>query len=79
MSVGYLFRVKESVGWPVNNFLLCCLHKKWSWRKRAEDVSICLTLISKECYEVAIHSVPECGFEGLKTYAQVMEVIINDI
>ena len=56
LSVGYLFRVRESVWWPVNNFLLCCLHKKWSWSKRAEDVSICLTLISEECYEVAIVS-----------------------
>ena len=56
LSVGYLFRVRESVGWPVNNFLLCCLHKKWSWSKRAEDVSICLTLISEECYKVAIVS-----------------------
>ena len=54
LSVGYLFRVRGSVWWPVNNFLLCCLHKKWS--KRAEDVSICLTLISEECYEVAIVS-----------------------
>ena len=49
-----VFRVRVSVGWPVNNFLLCCLHKKWS--KRAEDVSICLTLISEECNEVTIVS-----------------------
>ena len=29
-----VFRVRVSVGWPVNNFLLCCLHKKWEEESR---------------------------------------------